>query len=162
MKALVLYRSFYGNTKQVADAIAERLKELGYEAEARDVRQRLADLRDVEIVFNGAPTRMARVNRKSLGVLRKLKAMGFTQTPIAIFDTCAVIPTDPEKFEEARKWIVPGAAGILHKAAADLGLNVCGERLRCEVNGMKGPLVEGALEKARVFTDAFIAGNRKT
>jgi hypothetical protein len=161
MKALVLYRSYNGNTKQVADAIGRGLGDLGLESVVRDVRQKLPDLAQVDMVLNGAPTRFARVNRKSLGILRKLKAKGLARKPVALFDTCAVIPSNPVELEEARRWIIPGAAGIMHKAAVELGLNVHGETLRCEVSGMKGPLVEGALEKAAAFTRDFVAAARK-
>ena len=157
MKALILYRSFHGNTKQVAEAIAQRLGQLGHLGTVQDVRLRLPGLADFDAVFNGAPTRFARVNWKSVAILKKLKKAGIGQKPIAIFDTCAMLPTTPEELEESGKWIIPGAAGILHKAATDLGLNVYADTLRCEVNGVSGPPVEGALEKATTFTNQFVA-----
>jgi flavodoxin len=157
VKALILYRSCHGNTRSAVETIEARLKEKGWQAIVRDVRQRLPDLQQIDIVLNGAPTRLKRVNRRSVAVLRKLKSKGLSDKPIAVFDTCAIIPTEPEKFEEAKPWLFPGAAGLLHKAAADLGLNVFKETLRCEVNGMKGPLVEGSRQKAIEFADAFLS-----
>ncbi len=157
MTALVLYRSYYGNTKSVAEAMGARLREKGFETVIQDVRRTLPDVKHVDLVLNGAPTRIKRVNRRSRAVLRKLRARGLSTKPIAIFDTCGLIPTDPAKYEEAKPWLVPGAAGILHKEAADLGLNVFKDTLRCEVNGMKGPLAEGVREKARAFVDAFLS-----
>lgn len=65
------------------------------------------------------------------------------------------------KYEEAKPWLIPVAAGILQKAAADLGLNVFKDTLRCEVNGMKGPLVQDAKQKAIAFTDAFFSSCTK-
>jgi len=161
MKALILYRSFFGNTKLVAETIEGRLREKGYQTIVQDVRQKLPDLQQVDIVLNGAPTRIKRANRRSVAVLKKLKSRGISTKPVAIFDTCGIIPTDPAKYEEARPWLIPGAAGIMHKAAVDLGLNVFKDTLRCEVNGMKGPLVENATQKAIAFTDAFLSMQAK-
>jgi menaquinone-dependent protoporphyrinogen IX oxidase len=38
MKALVLYRSYHGNTKQVADKIAKELATKGVESAVQDLR----------------------------------------------------------------------------------------------------------------------------
>lgn len=95
MKALILYRSFYGNTKSVAETIEGRLKEKGCQTIVQDVRQRLPDLHQIDIVLNGAPTRIKRANRRSVAVLKKLKSRGISSKPVAIFDTCGIIPTDP-------------------------------------------------------------------
>jgi hypothetical protein len=157
VKALVLYRSFNGNTKQVAEAIGRRLGTLGYEAAIQDVRARLPDLGTVDIVLNGAPTRMARVNRRSVDVLGKLKRKGLGHKPVAIFDTCALFPADPEERKKAQSWIVPGAAGIMQTAAEGMGLNVFKETLRCPVKALRGPLVDEAIEKAGGFVEAFVA-----
>jgi len=60
MRALILYRSYHGNTRQVAEAIEKRLKELGHGAAVQDLRAGLPDLAGIDCVFIGAPTRMAR------------------------------------------------------------------------------------------------------
>ncbi len=57
MKALILYRSFFGNTKQVADAIAQEIQTLGNEPTIQDVRQKFPDLHGVDSIVVGAPTR---------------------------------------------------------------------------------------------------------
>ena len=157
MKALILYRSFNGNTKQVAEVMGRRLGTLGYEAAVQDVRARLPDLGQVDIVLNGAPTRMARVNRRSVSILRKLKAKGLADKPVAIFDTCALSPADPVEREKAQSWIVPGAAGIMRTAAERMGLNVYKDTLRCPVKGLRGPLVDDAIANAEAFVEAFVA-----
>ncbi len=160
MNALILYRSYHGNTKLVADAIAQRLGELGWKPEVRDVRQKLPDLSQTDLLFVGAPTRIKRVNGKPLRVIRGLKRRGFAGKPLAIFDTCGVIPTTPEELAKSGEWVIPGAAGIMHKAAEEQGLNVVAETLRCEVVGLKGPLADNALEKAKAFAGSVAAGVR--
>jgi flavodoxin len=157
MKALVLFRSFYGNTKQVAEIIAEQIKTLGHEAEVQDLRQKLPDLNGIDIIVIGAPTRMGRVARKAKSVLKELRKRGFGKKPVAVFDTYGPVPTKPEKLEKSKKWLYPGAAGIMHKVAKEQGLNVYETTLRCEVTGSKGPLKDSEIDKAASFTKAFIS-----
>ncbi len=157
MKALILYRSHYGNTRQVAEAIAAELTSLGHVAAVQDLRRRLPAMEDVDLIFVGAPTRMARVTRRALHAFKRLRKLGAARKPLAVFDTFGPIPTEPEKLEKGRKWLEPGAAGLMHEAAKTLGLNVYPETLRCEVKGMKGPLVDGALEKAAAFVREFVS-----
>jgi len=158
MKGLVLFRSHYGNTKQVADSIAQQITALGHEAIVQDVRQKLPDLQDLDFVVIGSPTRFARADGKALSMLKELRKKGFTQKPVAIFDTYGPVPTDPKELEKSRKWLYPGAAGIMHRVAKEQGLNVYQETLRSEVQaGMKGPLAEHQLEKATSFTKEFLS-----
>ena len=157
MKALVLFRSYYGNTKQVAEVIAQQISALGHESNVQDIRQKLPDLNSVDFIMIGAPTRMARVNRKAIGVLKHLRKKGFAGKPIVVFDTYGPVPTKPEEMENAKKWLYPGAAGIMQKVARDLGLNVYENTLRCEVKEMKGPLVDNEQAKAASFTKEFIS-----
>ena len=157
MKALVLFRSYYGNTKQIAEVIAQQISALAHEATVQDLRQKLPDLNNFDFIIIGAPTRMARVSRKALGVLKQLRKKGFAGKPIAVFDTYGPVPTTPEELEESRKWLYPGAVGIMQRAAKDQGLNVYEKTLRCEVKGFKGPLADGEQARAASFTKEFMS-----
>jgi flavodoxin len=157
MKALILYRSYHGNTKQVADAMAKELSAEGIESIVQDLRRRLPDLSHFDFILIGSPTRMARVNRKARRVLKRIRKRGFAEKPIAVFDTYGPVPTNPEELEKGKKWLHPGAAGILHNIAMDQGLNVYSKTLRCEVKGMKGPLGDNELESASSFAKEFVA-----
>jgi flavodoxin len=160
MKALVLYRSYHGNTKQVADALAKELAAQGVESIVQDLRGKLPDLSGFDLIVIGSPTRMARVNRKARRVLKRIGKRGFSRKPIAVFDTYGPVPTDPGELEKGKKWLYPGAAGILHKVAETLGLNVYAKTLRCEVTGLKGPLGDNELEKAAAFAKEFVSTMR--
>jgi flavodoxin len=162
MKALVLFRSYYGNTAQVAQAIDQQIRAMGHESIVSDLRQRLPDLNGIDLIMIGSPTRMARANRKAVGVLKRLAKKGFAGKPVAVFDTYGPVPTKPEELEESKKWLYPGAAGILHKAASDQGLKVYADTLRCEVKGFKGPLAENELARAASFAKEFISSIGKS
>ena len=160
MNALVLFRSHYGNTAQVAETMAEMFRAQGHPAEAKDMRGRLPDLGGCGLIVVGAPTRMARVTGRAKRVLKKIARKGPAAVRVAVFDTYGPIPTDPAELEKGRKWLEPGAAGIMLQRAKSLGLNVHPETLRCEVAGMKGPLKDGELDKARAFA-AILASATK-
>ncbi len=157
MKALVLYRSDLGNTKQLADEMAKERCVQGIESVVQDLRRELPDLRGFDFIPIGSPTRMARVNRKARRGLKRLRKKGFTERPIAVFDTYGPVPTYPEELEKGKKWLYPGAAGILHRIAETQRLNVYSKALRCEVMGMKGPLNDNELEKAADFARKFVS-----
>jgi len=157
MKALILFRSYHGNTKDIAEVIAKELGTHGIGSIVQDLRRKLPDLSSFDFIFIGSPTRMARVNRKAIRVLTRLRKKGFIEKPVAVFDTYGPVPTKPEEMEKAKKWLYPGAAGILQKAAKAQGLNVYSKTLRCEVQGMKGPLADNETEKAAFFTKEFLS-----
>jgi flavodoxin len=170
---LILFRSYFGNTKQVADAIAQQIKVAGHEVDLRDIRLGLPHIMDIDAIVIGAPTRRARVTRKARSVLRTLSRMGYGDKPIALFDTISFSPPTPlgslllssrsrEETENARKWHEPGAVGIMQKIARQHKLNLFPELLRCEVIGTKGPLAENATVKAVAFATAFISYAQKS
>jgi hypothetical protein len=156
MKALILYRSYYGNTRAVAEALAGEIEKLGHHAEVRDLRRRLPDLKDIDCVLIGAPTRMGRATWKARWALRRLRWKGFGVKPLGIFDTYGPLPADPAKLEEDRKWFYPGAVGMLQTKGQKLKLHVFPQTLRCQVREWKGPLQEGEAEKAIRFAREFI------
>lgn len=157
MKALILFRSHYGNTQRVAEVIARQITALGHEVVVQDLRQRLPDPQAFDFFLIGAPTRMARVTGKALSVIKQLKKKGIGDKPIAIFDTYGPLPSKPEEIEKSKKWFYPGAAGKMRKLAEDIGLNVYRETLRCDVKEYKGPLAEGHVEKAETFAREFLS-----
>lgn len=157
MRMLVLYRSYYGNTRGAAEAMAGRLHALGHQATVQDVRRPLRDLAGVDRVLIGAPTRFARVSIRAKAALHTLRRRGFGDRLVATFDTYGPLPTSPREMEENRKWLEPGAAVILHREAGRLGLKVFAESLRCAVKEYKGPLADGELEKAAAFAERFAA-----
>lgn len=161
MKALILYRSYHSNTKKVAEAMADALAAQEVESVVQDLRRKLPDLSAFDLILIGSPTRMARVTRKAKQVLKQIRKKGIGDKPVAVFDTYGPVPTNPEELEKGKKWLYPGAAGILYKLAKTLGLNVYPKTLRCEVAGLKGPLGEKELEKAASFAKEFAAEMRK-
>ena len=71
MKAVIVYDSYYGNTKAAAEAIAEELKAEGHQADLRSVRQKYRVPPEGEILFLGSPVRMgSQEGEQAQGVLQ--------------------------------------------------------------------------------------------
>jgi flavodoxin len=156
LQALILYRSHYGTTKTAAESIARELHARGIDAYVADLRRRLPRLDKFDYAFVGAPTRMARVTRAAYRALKRLSRKGWGAKPIFIFDTFGPIPADPGKREKGRKWLYPGAAGLMKTRAEELGLNVAAEPMRLEVKELKGPLKAGEDEKIGPYVEKFV------
>ncbi len=156
MKGLILFRSFFGNTKQVAEHMAQTLNGLGHQAVAQDFGEKLPNLAEVDFIIVGAPTRMAGVTGKATGAIKQLKKAKFTKS-VAIFDLYGPIPKDPLEYEKGKHWLIPGALGKMMAEAKKQGLNLYPETLRIEVAELKGPLVEGELDKAAGWARGFTA-----
>lgn len=152
MKGVVVYESYYGNTKIVAEAIAEQLKVEGHEVELRSVREHYPKTLQGDIMFLGSPVRMGSVSGRVKRYVKKLDKDVWKDNPIVVFTTTLMLPkdaTDKQK-QSQEKW--DRSAGCkLRDLAKSRGLNAIENPLWVEVKGMKGPLGETGVEDAKRF-----------
>ncbi len=87
MKGVVVYDTYYGNTKIFAEAIAEQLRVEGHEAELRSVRERYPAPPQGDIMFLGSPVRMGSASRKAKRHVKKLDKDVWKNKPIVVFTT---------------------------------------------------------------------------
>ncbi len=162
MKGVVAYDTYYGNTRQVAEAIAEQIRADGHEAEIRSVREKYPEPPRGDFLFVGSPNRIKHLSRKTKKFVKKLDLTSWKDKPVVVFATVGKIPgenaTEKEKLD-AQKWVL-AAAPELRDFARARGLNAMEEVLNVQVKDMKGPLIEGGLELAKEFTHKFV-GNLK-
>jgi flavodoxin len=151
MRGLVAYDSVYGNTKQIADAIAEEIKAAGHEAQVMSVKDEFPDLLAFDFVFVGSPTRIANASRASKRFVKKLSAASWGGKPVIAFDTIM-----PGVLEAKGRW-TGTAAQVLHDLGKNKGLNVRDPVLHTYVKDMKGPLADDAVTVARAYTKEFLA-----
>jgi flavodoxin len=156
MKGVVVYDSVYGNTKMVAEAIAEQIRAEGHEAELVGLREGGKKEVSGDFLFIGSPTRMGKMTRRSSKFVKKMDHEMWKGKPIVAFDTILTLPEDEEERKKALKWTEYGAAPRLHDLAKERGLNARDPVLRVHVSGMKGPLVPTALEEAKKYTHDFL------
>ncbi len=157
MKGIVAFDSVYGNTKIVAEAIAEEIKAQGHEVEVYNLGARVPRLAEGDFVFVGSPTRVGRMTGRTKKFIKRLDREHFATRTVVSFDTILTLPEDPGKRQKALKWTEHGAAIRIKELAEKRGLMVYGQVLRVNVSGLKGPLVPEALDQAREFTRAFLS-----
>ena len=142
-KVIIVYESKYGNTKLVAETIAEGIREVeGIEAVVSEVKEvDLSKIPDYDAILVGSPTH---IGGPTWGIKRFIGKLGKLPLEGKFFAAFATYLLD-KSFEQATKKLekrisekVPGA-----KLAAP-GLSI-------RVDGTKGPISEGELPKCKEF-----------
>ena len=141
-KVIVVYESRYGNTKLVAETIAEGLKAIeGIETHVTEVKQvDLSKVPDYDAILVGSPNHIGRPTGGVSKFIDKLGKLPLEGKLFAAFDTYLGkdFQRAMKKLEKRISDTVPGA-----KLAAP-GLSI-------RVDGMKGPISEGELPKCKEF-----------
>ncbi len=162
MKGVVVYDTYYGNTKRVAEAIVEQVKAEGHEAELRSVRERHPSPPQGDFLFVGSPIRMAKVPGRTRRFVKKLDREAWRNKPMAIFVT--IMPPGENATEKqkasAKKWVFSGGPK-LRDIAKDGGLNVVDKVLHVPVKDMKGPLADNAIEQTKQFVHEFVSAMKR-
>lgn len=156
MKGIVAYDSVYGNTRKVAETIADQLGTEGHQTELINLRERVPKEIKADFMFIGSPTRIKRMTGKTRRFIKKIDAGRWGSGPICAFDTYGPIPKTEDEMNKASKWLYPGAAGEIQELAKKRGLTVHPSALRCAVTDIKGPLTSEAPQKAREFVHEFV------
>jgi len=157
VKGVVAYDSVYGNTKQVAEAIAEQIRSDGHEVELIALRDEGGVAPAGDFMFVGSPTRMGRMTKKAKEFVEGLDKEHWKSRPIVTFDTVGPLSEDEEKRKKWLSRIDKSAATRMQELARQQGLSVHQEVLHVAVTGFKGPLASDALDMAKEFTHRFIS-----
>jgi flavorubredoxin len=157
MKGIVAYDSVYGNTKQVAEAIAEQIRSEGHEVELIPLRDGGVGAVAGDFLFVGSPTRMGRMTKKAKGFLEGLDREHWKNRPIVAFDTVGPFSEDEEKRKKWLSRVEKSAATRMQELVRKRGLSTHPEVLHIAVTGFKGPLASDGLDMARDFTHRFTA-----
>jgi flavorubredoxin len=144
MKVFVAYDSQYGNTKLMAEKIAEGMKEtegmevaLGYVKEVDP-----SSLAGYDALLLGAPNHMGRPSRTMKKFVDQLTKFELKARSVAFFGTYAgrtrAVDRAVEKMEKTLAKKLPK-------------LKLISQGLSVKVNGVTGPVVEGELPKCVDF-----------
>ena len=96
MKGIVIYDTTYGNTRKIAETIAETLKASGVEVDVfyvKDIKKLSAG--DYDFLVLGSPTKFGTMSFAVRGFLGKVKSEEWVNKPFAAFDT-----ENPENVEK--------------------------------------------------------------
>jgi menaquinone-dependent protoporphyrinogen IX oxidase len=143
MKGIVVYDTSYGNTKKIAETIAETLRESGIEVDLFDVKNvKKLSAKDYNFLVLGSPTRFGTMSFAIRGFLGKVKSEEWVNKPFAAFDTENPENMERKEYSAAEKI----AAKLIDKKMKQL-LPV----LKAAVFGQKGPLKEGEIERTKEY-----------
>jgi flavodoxin len=157
LKGAVVYDSVFGNTKLVAEAIAQQIQAEGHSVTTLNLRKEGAKPVQADFMFIGGPTRIKKMTRRVRGYLKKLDKNEWSEKPVIAFDTYGPLGKTEEERRKGDKWVNPGAAGGIVELGHKKGLKIYPDTLRCAVVDLKGPLEPDALDKAKKFTHEFIS-----
>ena len=155
MKGIVAFDSMYGNTKNVAEAMADEIKAQGHEVAVVNIGQTLKFDDDGDFILIGSPTRMKQMTFRTKLFIRKARKR-YAGKPGAAFETTLRVPTDPAARQKASKWIDNAAGDKIKVMAEEGGIKMYGEVLRAEVVDTYGPLVPHTLDRSREFVRRFL------
>ncbi len=148
MKGMVVYDTSYGNTRKIAETIAETLKESGMEVDLFDVKDvKKLSAKDYNFLVLGSPTRFGTMSFAIRSFLGKVKSEEWMNKPFTAFDT-----ENPENIERARienkEW---SAAEKIAEKLRDKKMNQLLPVLKAVVLGQKGPLKEGEIDRTKDY-----------
>ena len=163
MKGIVVYDTYYGNTKIVAEAILEQIKADGHEAELRNVKEDYPSPPQGDFMFVGSPNRMGGVTGRMKRFVKRLDVAAWKDKPIAVFATVASPPkgeVTEKQTQSYEKWALRAAPKLRDMAKAR-GLGAVDSVLSVVVKEQRGPLVDDGLEKTKQFTHEFLQTLKK-
>jgi len=153
MKGIVVYDSSYGNTKKIAETIAETLKEDGIGVDTfyvKDVKK--LDAKSYDFFVLGSPTKWGTMSFAVRGFLNKVKSKEWMNKPFASFDT-----ENPENIERKEG----SAAEKIAEKLKQKQMNQVAPVLKAVVLGWKGPLQEGEIERTKEYARELAAKLKK-
>ncbi|MFI6596602.1 flavodoxin family protein [Nonomuraea sp. NPDC050536] len=161
MRALVIYESMFGNTRHVAEAVAEGLSS---HLRAETVEVSLAPAvvdGDIDLLVVGGPTHALSMTRPTT---RASAAQQTTQPLVSPgigirewLEAAHLGPVHAIAFDTRVRHMPGSAARAAAKQLHRLGARITGPTQSFYVTGTTGPLVDGELERARTWGEQLAA-----
>ena len=147
IKALVIFESKYGNTRKAAEAIVEGMCGID------EIKVVLTDISELDydhidwydLIVMGSPNHIGGPTRGIKKLIDKLDKLDLDEKKGAFFDTC---------FYKDRRKAVAKMENQLLKKVPQIKLLLSGPSFY--VDGLKGPLTSGELEKCRAYGEEII------
>ncbi|HUV16453.1 MAG TPA: flavodoxin family protein [Pelolinea sp.] len=143
MKILVVYDSVYGNTKKLAETVAETLNKSAKVVSVDEYKS--DDLKGVELLVVGSPILGWRPSEKTGKFLSSLQPGQIKGVKAAAFDS------------RIKLFIHGDAAGKIALALSAAGAEIVGEPAGFFVKSAKGPLAKGEEARAAEWAKTLLA-----
>lgn len=152
MNALVVYYSKFGNTKQVAEAIAEAWQSAGSIRVMSADQLSAPDMDNVDLLVAGTPTHVANLPKELRPILEALPKRVLKGMRVAAFDTSYKM-----------NWFVSlfTAAKPLGRKLRQLGGKQIVPPESFFVVEKQGPLYEGEIERSKTWAETILARYRR-
>jgi flavodoxin I len=153
MNALVVYHSKFGNTQQVAEAIAEVFQRAGTARTLRADQLAPAELQDVDLVVMGTPTHKMNLPEAVRPVFEELPRRSLRGVPIAAFDTSYKMSAFLARFTAAKR--------IDRKLRKLGGKRLVPPETFYVKEHHEGPLYDGEVKRAKTWAERILGEYRR-
>jgi flavodoxin len=152
MNGLVVYYSKFGNTRQIAEAVAQAWQPVGSIRLMSADQLAASDLSDVDLLVVGTPTHVANLPKELRPILEALPKCVLKGVSFAAFDT-----------SYRSNWFVNmfTASKRLNKKLRRLGGKQMVRPETFFVEGKEGPLYEGEIERAKTWAETVAAKHKR-
>jgi flavodoxin len=147
MDTLIVYFSKFGNTQQVANAIAEVFEAAGSVRVLSMEQLTTSDLQTADLVVMGCPTHRMNLPEAVRPTFEALPRRILRKTPVAAFDTSYKMSAFLARFTAAKK---------LDRALRKLGRKRVVPPETFHVVEREGPLYEGEIERAQAWAASIL------
>lgn len=148
IKALIVYDSLYGNTEKIAKAIGEAFTSSSEVKVLRANEFNQTDLESINLLVVGSPTHGGRPSPATKNFLNSIPANALKDVGVTAFDT---------RMEIFFTKLFGYAAGRLAKTLQEKGGRLVKPPEGFIVEGGKGPLKQGELERATIWAKEILS-----
>ncbi|MHA1226326.1 MAG: flavodoxin family protein [Candidatus Hodarchaeales archaeon] len=136
-RALVLFHSLFGNTKEVANSLSNGIRETGIETDCMSIED--IDINQIpkyDFIAIGGPTHIIGISKEMKAFLKKLKAISLRGLQGFAFDT-----RNPSRMNKKRWFILENsAARRIEGKMKQMKIKIIKSRESAIVYGREGPL----------------------
>ena len=153
MKGILIFDTSHGNTRTIAEAISGILKDSGIEVDTyyvKDVKKLSA--KDYDFLVMGSPTKWGTMSFTVKSFLGKVKSEEWMKKTFAAFDTELLGNIEKKEGSAAEKIAEKLKEKQMHQALPVL---------KAVVMGMKGPLQDGEIERAKEYAGKLVVELKK-
>jgi len=159
LKSLVIYDSKFGNTEQIAKAIAGAITPLGEVKVLRADKANPSELSSIDFLIVGSPTHAGRATRAIKEFLKKIPANALKNVGVTSFDT-RFSAKDKGVGTRILLRVLGYAAGRITNSLKSKGGYLAAEPEGFIVEDSEGPLKKGELERAAIWAKGIIESKK--
>ena len=159
MKFLIVYDSKFGNTEQIARAIAGAITPLGEVKVLRASEANPSELASIDFLIVGSPTHVGRATRIIKEFLKKIPENALKNVGVTSFDT-RFSAKDKGVGVRILLRILGYAAGRITESLKGKGGYLAAEPEGFIVEDSEGPLKKGELERAAIWAKEIVESRK--